>query len=85
MFKVSNVPEPDNPVDASLAKAEIRSVLIVPGPELRTFAVTFQVVAVRPAVETGGAWKLMIAESKVKSPSNPTRLSDELMVDAVMG
>ena len=59
--------------------------MIVPGPELRTFAETFQLLAVNPAAEAAGDWKLMIAESKVKSPWNPIRLYDELMVDVVTG
>ena len=59
--------------------------MIVPGPELMTFVDIFQLLAVSPAGEIAGDWKLMIAESKVKSPWNPIRLSAELMVDVVTG
>jgi len=71
------VPEPFNGTKLAM-KAEIRSVLIVPGPVLRTLAETFQFGSlVSAALCTGGELlplvaKLITAESKVKSPWNPT-------------
>src|SRR5213595_2529860 len=53
MFRLNRVPEPASGVK-SFEKADMRSVLIVPGPELRTLPETFQFVAVRPALDTGG-------------------------------
>lgn len=67
MFRLYRIPEPDSGVK-SFEKADTRSVLIVPGPVLRIFEETFQLVAVSPARCTCGVVKLTIAESKVKSP-----------------
>src|SRR5437868_2176440 len=75
-FKLNNVPDPESGVDV-VENAEMRSVLIVPAP--RTLPLTFQFVAVNPAVDAGVAWKVTTDESNVKSPWNPTRLSDALM------
>src|SRR6266853_5936646 len=57
MFRMNRVPEPDSGVK-SFEKADMRSVLVVPGPELRTFPETFQLLAVSPALEIGGFWKV---------------------------
>jgi len=84
MFRLNKVPEPDNGVK-SFEKAEMRSVLVVPGPVLRTLPDTFQLLAVSPALETGGLWKVITEESKVKSPWNPTRLSALLIAEVVTG
>ena len=59
----------------SFEKADMRSVLIVPGPVLIMFEETFQLVPVSPApcVAPGEtARKVHTAESKVKSPWKPT-------------
>ena len=69
--RLNNVPIPFSGVMSS-EKAEIRKVLIVPGPVLRMFEETFQLVPVRPAAATCGVAKPTIAESKVKSPWKPT-------------
>ena len=69
----------------SFEKAETRSVLVVPGPVLRTLPETFQLLAVSPALETGGLWKVTTDESKVKSPWNPTRLSAPLIAEVTTG
>ena len=68
----------------SFEKAETRSVLIGPGPG-RTLPDTFQLPAVSPAAETGGFWKVITVESKVKSPWNPTRLSAALIAEVTTG
>ena len=65
----NSVPDPDKGVK-SFEKADTRRVLIVPVPI--TFAETFQLPAVSPAFWTDGFEKLMIEESKVKSPWKPT-------------
>jgi hypothetical protein len=67
----NNVPDPFNGVK-SFDKADTRKVLMVPGPELRIPAATFQLLAVRPAAWTCGVAKSTTAESKVKSPWNAT-------------
>ena len=72
MFRLNRVPEPDSGVVPSFEKAEMRSVLIGPGPG-RTFPDTFQLPAVIPALDTGGLWNVTTVESKVKSPWKPTR------------
>ena len=72
MFRLNSVPEPESGVKSS-EKAEMRRVLIVPGPVLRILEETFQLLAVSPAPCTCGVVKLIIAESKVKSPWKPTR------------
>ena len=66
MFRFSRTPEPDNAVE-SFEEAEICKVRIGPGPG-RTLPVTFQFPPVSPAFETGGFWKVIMVESKVKSP-----------------
>ena len=50
--KLKSVPEPFNGVTPSFTNAEMRSVLIVPGPLLRMLAATVQPLAVRPAAAT---------------------------------
>ena len=60
----------------SFENADMRKVLVEPGPELMTLALTFQLPPVSPAFCTGGesvplVVKLMTLESKVKSPWNP--------------
>jgi len=67
----NNVPEPLNGTK-SFEKAEMRSVRIVPGPEFNMPAATFQLPEVSPAFWIGGLEKVTTAESKVKSPWNPT-------------
>src|SRR5204863_905437 len=52
MFRLNRVPEPESGVK-SFEKAEMRSVLVVPGPLLRTLPETFQLLAVSPALEIG--------------------------------
>ena len=83
MFRLKRVPEPESGVK-SFEKAEMRSVLIGPPPGI-TLPDTFQLVAVSPAVDTGGLWKVTIVSSKVKSPWNPIRLSDGLMAEVKTG
>jgi hypothetical protein len=85
MFRVKSVPVPDNGVDPSLEKAEMRSVFTVPGPLFSTLPETFQLFAVSPAGATGGLWKFTTLESKVKSPWNPIRLSAGAIIEAVTG
>ena len=80
----NRVPDPESGVK-SFEKADMRRVLIVPGPVLRMFEETFQLLAVSPAPATCGVVKLTIAESKVKSPWNPTRLSAKLMAEVTTG
>jgi hypothetical protein len=53
MFRVKRVPEPERGVK-SFEKADMRNVLMVPGPVLRTFPETFQLLAVNPEFDTGG-------------------------------
>ena len=69
--RLNSVPIPFSGVKSS-EKAEMRKVLIVPGPVLRMFAETFQLVPVSPAPWTCGVAKPTTAESKVKSPWKPT-------------
>src|SRR6476660_3207864 len=76
IFRSNNTPEPESGVK-SFEKAEIRRVLIGPLPGI-TLALTFQLVAVRPLLDTGGFWKVTTVSAKVKSPWNPTRLSEPL-------
>jgi hypothetical protein len=71
ILRLNNVPDPFNGV-LSDEKAEMRRVLIVPGPLLIMFPATVQLLAVSPAAATGGLAKLTIAESKVKSPWKKT-------------
>ena len=84
MFRLNRVPEPDSGVK-SFEKPAIRSVLIVPGPVLRMLEETFQLTAVSPAACTCGVVKLTFAESKVRSPWNPTRLSAGLIAEVTTG
>ena len=65
-FRLKSMPLPLNGVMPSFEKAETRSVLIWPLPKI--LPATFQLVPVSPTAATGGFWKLMTAESKVKSP-----------------
>ena len=83
MFRLNRVPEPESGVE-SFEKAEMRRVLIGPPPGI-TFPDTFQLVAVSPAADTGGLWKVTTVSSKVKSPWNPTRLSEALIVVVTTG
>lgn len=76
MLRVKRVPAPESGVK-SFEKPETRNVLIGPPPG-RMLAITFQLLLVRPVPLIGELWKVMIVESKVKSPWNPTRLSDAL-------
>ena len=71
ILRLNNVPDPFNGV-LSCEKADMRRVLIVPGPLLVMFPATIQLLAVSPAAATGGLAKLTIAESKVKSPWKKT-------------
>ena len=68
--RLNSVPAPDNGVLPSLTKAEMRSVLIGPGPG-NTLPETVHPVPVNPAPWTGGVEKFTTFESKVKSPWNP--------------
>ena len=68
--RLNRVPAPDNGVLPSLTKAEMRSVLIGPGPG-NTLPETVHPVPVNPAPWTGGVEKFTTFESKVKSPWNP--------------
>ena len=83
MFRLYRVPEPESGVK-SFEKADTRSVLIGPGPEI-TFPETFQLPPVSPAAETGGFWKVTTVSSKVKSPWNPIRLSAPLIAVVTIG
>ena len=83
IFRLNRIPEPDIGMK-SLAKAEIRNVLIGPAPG-KTFPDTFQLPAVIPALDTGGLWNVTTVESKVKSPWNPTRLSAALIAEVATG
>ena len=83
IFRLNRVPEPESGTK-SFENAEMRSVLIGPPPGI-TLPDTFQLVAVSPAVETGGVWKVTTVSSKVKSPWNPIRLSDGLRAEVTTG
>src|SRR5204863_1849774 len=78
-LRLNRVPQPESGV-TSFEKAEMRSVLIGPPPG-RMLPDTFQLLAVSPAPDTGVPWKLTTVSSKVKSPWNPIRLSEELRVE----
>src|SRR5436190_20872062 len=56
MFRLNRVPEPESGVK-SFEKAEMRRVLIGPPPGIM-FPDTFQLLAVSPALDTGGLWML---------------------------
>ena len=68
MFRLNSVPAPESGVKPSSEKDEMRNVRMDPGPVFKTFPETFQLLAVSPAAATGGTWKLITVESKVKSP-----------------
>jgi hypothetical protein len=67
---VNRVPDPFSGVKLG-EKADMRRVLIVPGPVSRMPPETFQPLAVSPDPCTNGLEKLTTAESKVKSPWKP--------------
>ena len=69
ILRLKSGPDPFNGVKSS-EKAETRSVLIGPGPG-KTLPDTTQLLAVSPADETGGLWKVTMVSSKVKSPWKP--------------
>ena len=83
MFRLKRAPAPESGVK-SFEKAEMRSVLIGPPPGI-TFPDTFQLLAVSPVLDTGGFWKVTTVSSKVKSPWNPIRLSEELSAEVTTG
>ena len=83
MFRLNRVPEPERGVE-SFEKADMRSVLIGPPPGIM-LPDTFQLLAVSPAADTGGLWKVTTVWSKVKSPWNPIRLSEALMAEVTTG
>src|ERR1044071_6443768 len=83
MFRLNRVTEPDRGTK-SFEKAETRKVLMGPPPGI-TLPETFQLPPVSPAAETGGFWKVTTVSSKVKSPWNPIRLSEGLMVEVRTG
>src|SRR5205085_7849649 len=83
ILRLNRVPEPESGVE-SFEKAEMRSVLIGPPPG-RTLPDTFQLVAVRPPLDTGGLWKVTTVSSKVKSPWNPIRSSEGLIAEVTTG
>ena len=74
ILTLNRVPIPFRGVK-SFEKADMRSVLVVPGPLLRTFPDTFQLTPVSPAPCVGpgeAVRKVNTAESKRKSPWQPT-------------
>src|SRR5438552_18021351 len=79
MFRLNRVPEPESGVE-SFEKAEMRRVLIGPPPG-RMLPDTFQLLAVSPAAETGGLWKVTTVWAKVKSPRNSIKLSEGLIAE----
>ena len=83
IFRLNRVPEPESETK-SFEKAETRSVLIGPPPGI-TLPETFQLLAVSPAADTGGLWKVTTVSSKVKSPWKPIRLSEGLMAEVRTG
>ena len=70
IFRSNRVPDPFSGVKSS-EKADMRRVLMLPGPVLRIFDETFQLLAVSPVASTCGVAKPTTAESKVKSPWKP--------------
>ena len=93
ILRLKSVPDPFRGVKSS-EKADMRSVLIVPGPVLRMLEETFQLLPVSPAPCTNvpegvGAGttlpKLTTAESNVKSPWKPTKLSRGSMNVVITG
>jgi hypothetical protein len=74
ILTLNSVPIPFSAVK-SFEKADMRSVLVVPGPLLRTLPETFQLTAVSPDACVGPGEevrKVRTAESKRKSPWKPT-------------
>ena len=70
ILRLKSVPDPLSGVKSG-EKADMRNVLIGPGPG-RMFAVTFQFPPpVSPAVATNGAGKVITVSLKVKSPWKP--------------
>lgn len=67
--RLKSVPHPLSGVK-SCEKAKTRSVLVVPVPS--TFALTFQLLAVRPAAATWRESKVTTLLANVKSPWKPT-------------
>src|SRR5438128_5530257 len=68
----NSVPDPFSGTNVPI-NAEMRRVLVVPGPVLRMLEETFQYGSlVTPALCTCGVAKVTTAESKVKSPWKPT-------------
>ena len=82
IFKLNRAPEPESGTKL-FWNPETRRVLIGPAPS--TFAFRFQSGEVNAVAETGELWKLMIVESKVKSPWNPIRLSEASMLVVLTG
>ena len=73
ILTLNSVPDPFS--GGKFEEAEMRRVLVVPGPVLKTFPDKLQSTAVRPAAWVGPGEtvrKVTTAESKVKSPSKPT-------------
>src|SRR5438552_18759951 len=79
MFRLNRVPEPESGVE-SFEKAEMRRVLIGPPPG-RMLPDTFQLLAVSPAADTGGLWKVTAVWAKVQSTWNPIKLSEGLIAE----
>ena len=74
ILTLKSVPVPFSGVK-SFEKADMRRVLVVPGPLLITLLETFQLTAVSPAACVGPGEvvrKVHTAESKRKSPWKPT-------------
>ena len=71
ILRLKSVPDPTSGVIPSFVRADIRNVLIVPGPVLRTFEPIVRPVEVTPAGSTGGEAKFTTAESKVTSAWKP--------------
>ena len=86
MFRLNRIPKPESGVIPSFENAEMRSVLIGPPPD-RTFADTFQSLAVRPAPEIGGFWKLttVIVKGKITLKSNQIITGVDVEVDHRLG
>ena len=84
ILSLNNVPDPFSGVK-SFEKADMRRVLIGPGPG-RTLPDTVQLEApVSPAAATGGLEKVQTVSSKVKSPWKPIRFCPEVMVVVTTG
>lgn len=61
----------------------MRRLLIEPVPIM--LVAMLQPLAVSPAPETAGVWKVMIFELKIMSPSNPITLSEASSVEVSTG